>query len=551
MSSTDSLPLRSPAVPLRCAAAQTPEPRRSAAWAVQAAAALVAAALYVAAVRNGYALDDVLIVQRDPLLHDLWSLPRLLLSPYWRSTGELYRPLTTAALALDWQLGGGAPWWPHAVNVLWHALASALVARLALRWMRPAGALVAGLVFAAQPVHVEAVANVIGRAELQCAVALLGVALLATRGTPAGPRRRVAILILSAAAFGSKEIGIAAPVIAWAGASLIQRDKRGEPRSLALAAAAGLAPVLALRWLVLGRLGTAMPHAAFATLSPWGSLELALATLPNAASLLLLPRLPIPDRSPPLALVLDPPLLAQLVGVALIVGMAVALIRHAVRPAPVTFALLFAGSTAFPVANIIARTGVVLAERTLYSASAGAALLLGLGAGILWERRHRMIVAALAIAWLGVGAWRTVATVPGWRSTESVVAMMVARGPWSYWAHYSLARTLSTAGDRPGASREFADALRLFDRDPALLTDAAAEALRAGDATTAAGYLARAVRVSPEAQRPRALLVALRMRAGDSVSARALLAEGLRLDTAQRRWRAMLGPPGGVPPPGR
>src|SRR5439155_950465 len=80
----------------------------------------------------------------------------------------MYRPLVIAGFALDWLLGSTA--WFHTVNLAWHAAASVAVAALARRWTDSTGALVAGLLFAVHPLHVEAVANVVGRAELMAAL---------------------------------------------------------------------------------------------------------------------------------------------------------------------------------------------------------------------------------------------------------------------------------------------------------------------------------------------------------------------------------------------
>src|SRR3989475_3193801 len=97
--------------------------------------------------------------------------PRSTLFPYttlFRSGGSMYRPLTIAAFALDRAVDGAA--WLHAVNLAWHAAASVAVAALARRLTNNAGALAAGLLFAVHPVHVEAVANVVGRAESMAAL---------------------------------------------------------------------------------------------------------------------------------------------------------------------------------------------------------------------------------------------------------------------------------------------------------------------------------------------------------------------------------------------
>src|SRR5256886_10905103 len=98
--------------------------------------------------------------------------PRSTLFPYttlFRSLDtSVYRPLAIATDALDWSVGSAG--WFHAVNLMWHIGASVLVAVLARRWAGDAAGLVAGLAFAVHPVHVEAVANVVGRNELMAAV---------------------------------------------------------------------------------------------------------------------------------------------------------------------------------------------------------------------------------------------------------------------------------------------------------------------------------------------------------------------------------------------
>ena len=136
-----------------------------------AAVAACAAVVYVGALWNHFALDDNQIVQFNKLVLQLSGVWRAFLSPYWPPVigGGLYRPLPLASYAIDWQLGGAA-WWFHAVNVAWHAGASVAVAWLARQWSGERAALAAGLLFAVHPVHVEAVANIVGRAELMAAL---------------------------------------------------------------------------------------------------------------------------------------------------------------------------------------------------------------------------------------------------------------------------------------------------------------------------------------------------------------------------------------------
>lgn len=81
-----------------------------------------------------------------------------------------YRPLCVLSFRLNYLLGGLQPWGYHLVNVLLHCLATNLlikVARLILpKSKSKIGEAVTGLLFAAHPIHTEAVAGIVGRADL-------------------------------------------------------------------------------------------------------------------------------------------------------------------------------------------------------------------------------------------------------------------------------------------------------------------------------------------------------------------------------------------------
>src|SRR3989454_195029 len=134
-------------------------PRRL--YALVAACAVV---VYLGALWNRFAVDDLPIIVLNPLVADPAGMWRAFAAPYWSADlgGHMYRPLVIASFALDHLIDGTA--WFHAVNLLWHAGVAVAVAALARRWTDDAGALVAGLLFAVHPLHVEAVANVLGRA---------------------------------------------------------------------------------------------------------------------------------------------------------------------------------------------------------------------------------------------------------------------------------------------------------------------------------------------------------------------------------------------------
>lgn len=77
-----------------------------------------------------------------------------------------YRPLCTLSFRLNHAAGGMDPWGYHLVNVALHGAVTGLFTRLAhLLLGGGLWSLVAGLLFASHPIHTEAVAGVVGRAD--------------------------------------------------------------------------------------------------------------------------------------------------------------------------------------------------------------------------------------------------------------------------------------------------------------------------------------------------------------------------------------------------
>ena len=131
--------------------------------------AVLAGAVFAITLGGTYIYDDFDVFQLDNRLHHpvLWG-------QYWTQSynggvDNLYRPLVSMTYAVQWWLHGadeGDAWKFHLVNLLLHAAVTALVAELARRLGGLKLAWIVGLLFAVHPVHVEAVANIVGRAEL-------------------------------------------------------------------------------------------------------------------------------------------------------------------------------------------------------------------------------------------------------------------------------------------------------------------------------------------------------------------------------------------------
>ena len=178
-----------------------------------ALSALLATVLYAITLGGTYIYDDIFLVGEDPRVHD----PRLWWQ-YWTrdwfygGLDNLYRPLVSQSFGLEMWLHGDRPWVFHLVNILLHAAASALVAELARRLAGWRIGLFAGLLFACHPIHSEAVAGIVGRAELACTTCVLAAMVLLLK-SPMTTARASAIFAVSLAAMLSKEQGLLLPIL--------------------------------------------------------------------------------------------------------------------------------------------------------------------------------------------------------------------------------------------------------------------------------------------------------------------------------------------------
>ncbi|MEW6270197.1 MAG: hypothetical protein AB1689_12980, partial [Thermodesulfobacteriota bacterium] len=143
-----------------------------------AAAAVFVAALvvYAGTLSNGFPFDDAIQVEQNLYVRSLAHVPAILSQPTW--PGYVYRPLPTLTYAATWALVGPAPWLHHLTSALLHAGVSVLVLLLLARVFGARVALLAALLFAVHPIHVEAVASVANRTELLAALLGIGAVLL-------------------------------------------------------------------------------------------------------------------------------------------------------------------------------------------------------------------------------------------------------------------------------------------------------------------------------------------------------------------------------------
>jgi hypothetical protein len=364
--------------------------------AIRVALIIAAFTPFVATLFFGYVYDDTEIILRNPVLRGWQSLVHVWSHPYWPAGGPdqfgLYRPLLMAMFAVIWNGAHKYAIAFHVVIVTLHVIATLLLARLLRRGVGRWPAAIGALWFAIHPVHVEAVANISNSAEILVAIWTLLLALLLVESPHPTGSRAVVAGALYAAALLSKESGVVAPALAllaaW-GWGPSPREALPAPRSLfrswratLLAWAIVLVAIVIVRYAVLGGItGTASIAASgieglSARERIWAMLSLGglvgrLLTWPTTLNPHYGPSVFPSGPSASIAAVLT-----ILVLVA-IVGASWRLARHSVsRDARPLVGVCWTLVAFLPASNLLAATGQLLAERTLYVPSIGVALVI-------------------------------------------------------------------------------------------------------------------------------------------------------------------------------
>src|SRR5688572_3353406 len=140
---------------------------------------LIAILVYFQSFSAGFTLDDKPIIEENVLIRSADNFSKLWTSHYWSgkidaSDTSLYRPLTLSTYAIQYWMHGenGTPY--HLLNILLHVLVCFVLMKYAGHLFKDLRlTMLSGLFFAIHPVHTEAVAGIVGRAELMAALFIL------------------------------------------------------------------------------------------------------------------------------------------------------------------------------------------------------------------------------------------------------------------------------------------------------------------------------------------------------------------------------------------
>lgn len=449
-------------------------------WWLWVAVGALAVALYLNVLPNTFIFDDWQQIVDNPFLRRPDGLRKIFTTGVWEFLGPVgvsnfYRPLMHAAFYVAFRLFDLNPAGYHAVSILLHAALSLLVFAVIARisGSRLTGA-AAGLLFAAHPVHTEAVAWISAYPELLCSLFSLLALWLYLRAEEAVGTVRVLlhlavgpILLLALLA---KEIAVAVPLL-LVGYELLVRRANGRAALRVVwpayaSAAAGIAVYLAARVHALKALFPAETK----TVPPWEHLWTAVAVFYRCLWVQVWPlRLHVfyyldRNRSP-----MEPAVVAGLlsiVGTALLGWWLYRRRRPEVLAIPL-YLLPLAPAFLLPYAAI----NLPMAERYVYLPSAGFCWLLAAGLVALAQwigegRRGYWLVGGLFVIVLVAYSARAVARNRDWRDEIAFYRQTIADFPGFPRAYLNLGEALMRRNRLPEALDVTREAIRLSPNYP-------------------------------------------------------------------------------------
>lgn len=455
--------------------------------------AIVTLALLASAnsIANGYAYDDNYLIVRLERTHTLDGWWRDFGTTYWPREwgGDGYRPLTSIVFRLQWVLGGGAPALYHSVNVAVHVAGAVAVLWLATTVLPFGAAFVAAALYAVHPVHVEAIANVVGQSELWVALLIVAAMALYLDGRLAGPltpRRWAAIGAMYATACFFKEHAIVLPALVLLAEATVISDRAPLRRRLTqmrlplmVLATIGLAYMLARSLVVLHGVAGFVPYLPFQIIrfTTADRILTAVGVALEWLRLLLWPARLTTEYSPTYVEIAQGPSISQIPGLLVLLGV-LGLAIVCWRRSPVTsFGIGWMVVTLLPASNFIVPAGFIVAERTLLLPSVGAMIALASAIPWLYARMEPYRVAqragALAVlVLLGLGVARSYTRNRVWKDNDTLFRQSVVDAPDSYRAHFLLGQHFFEQKRHHYGEQHLRRAIELFP-DPVVMFDLA------------------------------------------------------------------------------
>jgi tetratricopeptide (TPR) repeat protein len=422
---------------------------------------LVSVVAYSNSFSSGFVADNHYIILEDPRVQSVTgeNLGLIMNHGYWWLPPEkgLYRPFTTLTYLFNYSVLGNAdqPAGYHAVNLLIHLLNIILLYRLCMRLIRkkwPAFFIAA--IWAVHPVSTEAVTNIVGRADLLAAFAVLGGFWIYLKSTEASGSRQGAWLaglfaIATVGVFSKESAVVILGVIVLY--ELAFWKERKQIRGLALGCAATALPIL-LMWVQRSRVFAKSSAPVFPYVENpligsgfWVAKLTAIKILAKYLWLFVWPAKlswnyyysEIPLSRGTLGDWIAWIAIAAAIGV-----IAILFVRNRMA----FFFAAFAIVAIAPVSNLVIPIGTIMAERFLYLSAIGIAACAVMVLYAISEKVKRGTLApALLCVIIALFAVRTWARNSDWQTNMTLMKAGVEAAPGTYASHQFLATEMYLA----------------------------------------------------------------------------------------------------------
>lgn len=504
---------------------------------------VLAFGIYAPVLRHPFVWLDSQLVARAARISGLRSALGVFSPNYWAKefpTHPRYRPVRVLSLILNHAVSGTNPWSYYLLNVLVHCCNVALLYALTARLLGSQRmAVLAALLFAVHPIHVEAIDWMKNRSDLLCTMFCLAALLLHVLnfGHSGGRARRLSLglILCSLACFLlgllSKEMAVAlAPVMLLFAAFYVPRIERGRAylASIPFIVVGCLYLLFVARYVKESAFFSEEPEYAALGLGRWSPLV----TIAFYVRLLLLPTQLSADWDfPASASLADTPVQLALGTLAAVIALAL-LLR---RSRSVLFSLGWILCFLLPVSNLISMPQRPLADQRLYLPSVGFCLLLARAAH---KRRAATAWLVLVCGLYGLGTWSRHGVWEGehrlWRDT-------VLKSPANPRARYNLGTVCGREGRLDEAITQLREAVRLDPLYGEAHYNLGAALERKKVLGEAIRHYRRATEVSPRDADSHLALARLLVRTERFGHARVSYEEALRIDSQRAEALKELG----------
>jgi tetratricopeptide (TPR) repeat protein len=435
---------------------------------------IISFAVYWNALSGDFVYDDALQIVNNPWITSIKNIPTIFSRSVWSFQGlsisNYYRPMMHIVYMLNYHLFGLKPWGFHLVNILFHCGASVLVFLIIRRFLIErqgtyssvylSPPFIAAILFAAHPIHTEAVSWIAGLPDVAFTffyLLSLYIYILFREGAKRG--YLLSVLSFSLATL-FKEPALTLPVMLMAYDCLVKKPDEtvlsGIKRYIPYAVVSGV--YLLLRY---NALRSFAPSESYSYLSTYQLIINVLPLFREYLTGLLWPfDLNVWHTFHPISSLFGTSgIISMLVAVLFFIGATAAYRKNKI----ILFSLLLVVVPLLPVFYIRAISGKPFAERYLYLPSVGFVLLLAVF--LSWARGNLpRAVRGITLVFIVMGAVYAFATITRnnvWRDDFSLWSDAVRKSPDSVMAHYNLGVEYVSQKQLDRAISEFQTALRM------------------------------------------------------------------------------------------